>query len=1097
MAYSRSKERKPIPAGLWLFLFGFAAFIFWYLRWPGMPMLWLGLLTAGATAQYPTPPNKSTPPDEGKLHWFKFWKACLAGFIPSRDWLNAWRVAWWFAWAVGFVVSMNSPYPATLAANVIAGFWTVMAFLHGKDRWKDPRHPYTGVSVKSFLGKAPIGLKLGVLIPTVLLTVAALLLWYLEYANAGIIALPLMLFLLLVWLLDRKRQTAQWRQMVEWQLTVDGWINAEDSPMQKPWRNARVTQLNVFGDENPLTVIRLRLDRGVGEVMKAGVDAVLPSATENGYNFVCLMNAKQKKQGQEMFDPNCVRLALGQDETCVPDVTLKKAGEKLATLVADIAYSKTAADWRKTAPLCKAHDVSAEEGDEARAAWLITFTMPPSGGESMQRISIDWLDTDGDPGTWIKLPVFADIYYKFHLYAEPDVPLSDAGNKWREPNVVTEAKEFSHYMETSRRFKQDQTVWESITTGSRVILPSPSYDGEKVRAGNGWTVDMLPLELHAPTTADDIARLDLRPLNPMAVFIGVVENGMNAVLVTVTGKAAPTRLDQLNGNAQQHRMLANAMGLKAFIDVAPRSGSVQVSQCTNEGRDVPIWRMTVTVGGGATIQDLRRKSAAIQSSIGAARIYWNWKTTDTAEVWFTGENSMLALEDMHHWKKSIFQKQLIELALSESWGAAGVTDASGDAPKVTSLGVLPNNRSVLQATFDLPRGLNPASVDANKDKFLTASGYSYGRVLPKSDTDAPTVFSMILAKQSPFPKLVNADWDLARQGDGLKFPLGVNDLGNPVFWEVKGTPHIAIMGKTGTGKSSAAQIVVAEALLHGYQLIIIDPTKGAVDFDQWARPKALAFVGLKRMRETEAVIAWVENEMNRRSQINAEYGVGNILDLPEDVRPERMMILFDEFNNYISNMSKTAPNPNNDLSIANDNANITNTNNSIRRTMASLSRIALAGRSLGISIVLGAQRISTDDMRQFSNGSAFWRSTGRILLGADATIGVVSPGNLSAANRLQNSLKGEGGLIPQGRGLFESAQGQLNAVQTWWSGDQDKLTQVVADVPDAEPIDYAKYMPKQAEQYGEVTQAEAEQVDKNEGPTITREDLDDAEELDW
>ena len=55
---------------------------------------------------------------------------------------------------------------------------------------------------------------------------------------------------------------------------------------------------------------------------------------------------------------------------------------------------------------------------------------------------------------------------------------------------------------------------------------------------------------------------------------------------------------------------------------------------------------------------------------------------------------------------------------------------------------------------------------------------------------------------------------------------------------------------------------------------------------QWAKPKALAFVGLYELRETEAVITWVREEMAERVRLYSRYGVGNIKDLDPAAVPE-------------------------------------------------------------------------------------------------------------------------------------------------------------------------------------------------------------------
>lgn len=139
-----------------------------------------------------------------------------------------------------------------------------------------------------------------------------------------------------------------------------------------------------------------------------------------------------------------------------------------------------------------------------------------------------------------------------------------------------------------------------------------------------------------------------------------------------------------------------------------------------------------------------------------------------------------------------------------------------------------------------------------------------------------------------------------------------------------------------------------------------------------------------------------------------------------------MNILFDEFNSYLQETGKTTQNPQKDMQIANDNAAVSATNASIARTMSALSKIIVQGRTAGVRCIFGAQRLTMDDMKKY-NGNAFFRSLGRILLGMDSPAGVVSAQNLSEANRTQKSLKNEDGLIPVGRGMYESMQGTLMA----------------------------------------------------------------------
>lgn len=1101
MASRTKKQAKPVPPGLWFALCLLAAFPLWWYGLPCMPAVWLGLLVGGLTAQYPAAKRKTDPVDENKLAVYRKWKDRLAGLSPidgdkpAKLWTGVWRVCWWSAWLPGLFLSARCSYWWTLVFNLLFGFMTVMAFVRASDRKKDRRHPYTGVSVKACAenNKALFFVMLAV---SLILMLAFECVAYLGYVSWLVgITLPLSLFLTVITLACRKSQTASWARQVEWQQRLDGWINAADSPMAKPWHNAYLSQVNVVGDDDQqLIILRVRFKQGIDEVIRAGINAVRPMVTEDGWNWSLILGAKQRKQGKDMFAPNSIRLLLGKDETCIPDVRLKKAGAKMATLAADIAYGLTAETWNKRAPLVKAVDVSAEEGDEARAAWLFTFTTPPSGGEDIHRIGLDWLGNEPNPETFLKMPVMVDLYDSFHLAAEPDVPVSDEGNKYRQKDGVTNGKRFQDYMDVSRRFKSEQTIWADIIP-SKLRPPSPNYDYERVFEADGWSEAVLPLKLSAPATVSDYARLDLSPLNPTARFVGVLASGTNMALVTATGTNAPSRLGDLTGSKPQHRTLADAMILRALLAALGSKGSLSVSDCTNEGVDIAIWHANVTVSDGATIADIRKKTANIQSMVGIDHLLWDWKSAGTAVIWLMDEMPV-SLDEIGKWKRCSRQKELIQLVLSDSWGVAGVTNPSGKSPEVVGMGVLPRNQSVIKSRFRIPAGLSVTRVESNQEKFLLAAGYQYGRILPRGDEHGADLFDMILAQSSPFPASVDADWDYAKQCDECAFPLGVDDLGEIVEWNVKHTPHILVMGKSGTGKSSTAQIIVAEALMRGYELFIIDPKKGAIDFTQWAQPHARAFIQNRQSREAEAVVKWVEEEMNRRVSLLSEHGVGNIADLPEDIRPNRIILFWDEFNSYLGDVSATTPNPNQDIELANANAAITATNNSIRRTMSSLAAIAVQGRTAGIHIVLAGQRLSKSDFEKFSNGEAFFRTLGRILLGGDSVAGVVSMANVSEANRLQKSMKNSEGELPTGRGLYESAEAKLSSVQTWWSGGQDDLRKLTDSLPASELIDYTPFMPKEAAQFGQVKQEEIEQLQELE-QTITQEDIDQAEELDW
>lgn len=1089
MAKTRNRQPDPLPSGFWFVLFAIPAIpICWmWLRIPVWPFILIGLVAGGATAQYPKTRTRSEEPDPRKMAAYKRWKIILKGLVPNKAWTCVWRTSWWMWPLLGLTTSLNSPYPWVGPVNMLCAWWAGMGVQQWIDRRRERRHPCTGVSVGAFYKKAPVWQRTLVGIVTGIIGVTGLLLAPLHYVTFGqVLTVTGLAFLLPIRLLDGKRQLSGWREQTRWQQTIDQWVEDETSPMHKPWSNAYVTQVSTCGDaDNPLTILRIKVEGSVDNVFKPGAEAVKPAAFEAGYNYVELLGAKQRKKGVDIFSPTVCRLVLGRDESAVPDITVKSAGEKTASLVADLAYAQVGHLYHKTPPLLEAHDVSA---DESRAAWLLTFTQPPTGGDMIDNIGISWLANDINPGGIMGLDVFRDLYDRFHLAADPDTPLSDKGNDLktsdghpcRTPNVVTRAKPFGEYIRLSRRYKAERDRWTELL-GPKIMPPEPLFDEERTHDCNGWQLRIVPYMIKPPFTVADYARKDLSSFDPSAVFVGMCGSGEGRMRLVFAQNAAPTRLDQLAEPQSYIRAYANAIVLKSLLNELPSKATVSIDSCSQEGRGVAIWRIQFTLGNGATVADLRRKEANIQAAIGVNIIYWEFTTASEGVIWAMPGN-LLGIEDARKFKRPITQKRLIPLALSDAWGEAGVQDSRGSTPQVVDIGALPNNHSVLKVRFRVPAGIDVDKPAHNIGKFLTAADYSYGRVLPRGDEHGSADFDMVLAKQSPFPTMVHADWDFARQAKPRMFPLGVDDMGEPVYWNVKDTFHLLICGKSGTGKSSAAQIVVAEALLKGHAIILVDPSKGCIDFTQWARPKALAFVGLGQLREAEAVITWLRHEMAERVKIFSRYGVGSIYDLDKSQltsdelkHMQPIDLVFDEFNSYLQEAGKTTQNPNKDIQLTNDNAAISATNNSIRRTMSMLSKIVVQGRTAGISVILGAQRLTSDDMKAY-NGTAFFKSLGRILLGMDSTSGVFSQQNLSEANRLQHSLKGAGGKIPQGRGIFETAQGELLAVQTWYSGGQEALSELVEDIPAPEPIDYQQYMPAEAEKFGEVNEEELGQL---------------------
>lgn len=1102
----RPTEPKPIPAGLWFTLISVLALPLWWFRLPCMPMPLLAALIAGLTAHYPTTARKTDEPDPRKLRAYRRWKDILAGLAPNRDWTRIHRASYWLWATIGIPVSLNASAWWVWPVNLLCAWWLGQGVQHHIDRRADRRHPCTGVSIIAFWKNASTTKRVicATLTTLTLLTLGTLA--YLDLTAPTLLAFTPIVFLTSIRLMDGKRQLSGWREQVRWQTLIDAWVDDEDGLMSKNWKNAYVSSVDTHGDkDNPLTALRIRVPMGYQAVLKGGKDPIRTHAFGEGLHYVQLLGAKAKKKGDNTFAPDMVRLVLAKDESAIPDITDRKTSAKTAGIVADLAYAQLGDLFRKTPPIVTAKDVSA---DPDAAAWLLTFTCCPTGAD-MTQIGRDWLANDPDPGTIMGLPVFRDLYDGFHLAANPDTPLDDKGNTLKDPsgqplrpaNRVTRAEHFGDYIAACRRWKDEQDTWLSVT-GDKIQPPDPLFDEERECDCDGYTLTTLPFLYNPPFTLDDYAKHDLSPFDTTAAFIGVCDdgayaNGLSRMQRVTASRTAPTRLDELNGGQSHTRLYAKALAYAALLREIPSKGQVSIESVSQEGKTEPVWRIQIKLGNGVTARDMRRKAANIKAAMGVNVMYWEWVSADETVIWAMGRR-LTAPKDAAVFKRRSTQQRLIPLAMSDAWGTAGVTDDTGQTPTVTKIGALPNNPDVLGVEFTVPGGVSIDRPKANIGKFLTAAAYPYGRI-----TNAyGSTYYMVLASSSPFPTKADADWNLSRTCKPQMFPIGVDDLTNPVYWDTRTTPHLLVCGKTGSGKSSTCQIIIAEALLKGDGVIIIDPSKGANDFIQWAKPKALAFVGLYELRETEAVVTWVREEMAERVRLYSRYGVGNIKDLDpaivseeerEHLRP--LTIMFDEFNSYLQETGKTMQNPGRDIQITNDNAEISARNASIARTMSALSKIIVQGRSAGIRVVFGAQRLTMDDMKKY-DGNAFFRSLGRLLLGADSPMGVFSMGNVSEANRMQSTLKDSEGAIPVGRGMYESMQNTLTAVQTWWSGGQEELSELVANIPAPSPIDYSKYMPKAAEQFTKLDVQDVQELLSNDLPATADDATDDIVEDD-
>ncbi|MGO4856279.1 FtsK/SpoIIIE domain-containing protein [Arthrobacter sp. 2MCAF14] len=168
----------------------------------------------------------------------------------------------------------------------------------------------------------------------------------------------------------------------------------------------------------------------------------------------------------------------------------------------------------------------------------------------------------------------------------------------------------------------------------------------------------------------------------------------------------------------------------------------------------------------------------------------------------------------------------------------------------------------------------------------------------KVDDQLGTV-EMIAGVKHHIPDMVGYDYAAVDAGSWGDVPIGTDGYGDPVQLDLASNPHTMVVGKTNSGKSVGLRAIIFAALVHGWDLVVIDPTKRGLDFT-WAR----GYVrdggwGCLNFPEAQATIEAVYAEGKRRLEILVEQDVEKWTELPEDFRRANgfkpIMVVIDEF----------------------------------------------------------------------------------------------------------------------------------------------------------------------------------------------------------
>ncbi|MDA8317627.1 MAG: FtsK/SpoIIIE domain-containing protein [Actinomycetota bacterium] len=482
----------------------------------------------------------------------------------------------------------------------------------------------------------------------------------------------------------------------------------------------------------------------------------------------------------------------------------------------------------------------------------------------------------------------------------------------------------------------------------------------------------------------------------------------------------------------------------AFDDVRlARPEVVEAVPLSAERSKAYLWRITLQLYGGVTAADVRARAERIRRAL-----HVPWLRVEDAPggvTCYVGADP--AAVELANPKKDALR--LAALDWDQAWADVGVVGSDGDVPHLQALGRLPRNPAVEVRDFSLPPGVDRARVKGALGKLKAATANAFVEVR-ESPAGASSV-RLLVAERNPLPQTVPFDFRAADAASGFAFATGVE--GSPVVFDPAESPHLLLAGVTGAGKSSTAQALLYDAAAAGCDVYLVDPVKGGADY-AFLRDHAMAVAG--DALEAAAVMKAVYAEVVRRKDLNARHGVGSVFELPEELRPRRIVVMIDEFTSLIG-QDPVPKQPFDDPEEEAERQRQLAINLARQLVGIYAGRFAREARSAGVTLLLGTQKLMAKTLDTLPGGSDLKTNLARILLGK------ASGGERMSALRAFDDAPVLEGDIPKGRGLWEPLTTTAVVIQCWWASQETYRSELDRRVPKLEPgqrLDLAAWMPK-------------------------------------
>ncbi len=268
----------------------------------------------------------------------------------------------------------------------------------------------------------------------------------------------------------------------------------------------------------------------------------------------------------------------------------------------------------------------------------------------------------------------------------------------------------------------------------------------------------------------------------------------------------------------------------------------------------------------------------------------------------------------------------------------------------------------------------------------------------------------------------------------LKFVLGKDVSGRPVFVDMASLPHLLIAGTTGAGKSVCLHSVLRCLLLqrtpNELRLVLVDPKR--VEMGAYNGLPHLLTPVVVDPEKVVGTLQWMSREMDSRYKKFAEAGARNIEDYNQR-QAEKLpyiVVLIDE----LADLMMLSP----------------------EETERNLNRLAQLARATGIHVIIATQRPSVDVITGMIKANFPARIALNVASNVDSRVILDQPG----AERLL----GRGDMLYQApdapapirlQGVYVSDD-EFNRIARFW---RDQTQQIMQDDPEAADKMPQKYFP--------------------------------------